>query len=247
MLSSKIFRAAAALTVVFLVGCQPRIAPPPPTAQVIRVQYTPALAPRLKALHACAAGLAGAGVVVSELPASDMKLDQADLSLRLGQPAAPAGYSAAIGEDEVAAVVNPANHSVLHTGDLAAIFSGQVRTWRDLAVGMGAAPTGVATALPLQIWTYAAGDDQRDAFVATALSGAAIDVRASIAPSPQAMLEAIAADPGAIGYLPRSWVTSQVSVVEIAGVTPARVPLLALAPSEPQGLTRALLACLQGR
>jgi hypothetical protein len=247
MWCSRVSRTAAALIFLVAAGCQPQIAPPPPTVQAIRVQYTAALAPRLKDLHACAADLTGVGLVVTERPANEIDLSQADLILRFGPPLTAAGYSAAIGEDALVAVVNPANHSTLQPGDLAALFSGQIRTWQDLAPVPGVPPAGTAASTPIQIWTYAVGDDVREAFIQTALAGAAIDLRAAIAPSPQAMLEAVGADPGAIGYVPRAWVTGQVKMVEISGETPAQIPLLALAQSEPQGEARALLACMQKR
>jgi hypothetical protein len=238
-MSSSYQKLAAALSLLLLAGCQPLVATPPPTAWPVRVQYTPALAPRLAALHACAGQIPGAGLLVDERPATALDPAKADLVLRFGQPAPPPAFSAPIGEDEMVAVVNSANPVSLKPGDLAAIFSGQIRAWSDLD------PASTQTPAPIQPWTYPAGDDVRDAFTQSSLSGAAISPRAGLAPDPAAMLQAVAGDPAAIGYLPRSQVTGQVRVVEAAGDNPVQTPILAIAQAEPQGPARALLACLQ--
>jgi hypothetical protein len=245
-MSSALRKLAVALSLLLLAGCHPlAAAPPPPTAWPVRIQYTPALTPRLAALQDCAAQIPGAGLLVDELPARLLDPAKADLVLRLGLPANPPGFSAQIGADQVVAIVNPINPVTLHAGDLAAIFSGQVRAWADLSPVPALTPGSAITPTPIHLWTYAPGDDVRDAFVNTFLSGAAISARAGIAPDPSDLLQAVADDPSAIGYLPGSVVTDRVRVVDVSGEGPGQAPLLALAQSEPQGPARALLACLQ--
>jgi hypothetical protein len=56
------------------------------------------------------------------------------------------------------------------------------------------------------------------------------------------MSRAIANDPNAVGILSRRWKTEDVSDVYVA----ASAPVLAITPSEPQGVIKDLLACLQG-
>jgi len=68
------------------------------------------------------------------------------------------------------------------------------------------------------------------------------------------MLEAVAADPAAIGYLPESVLTSaepslahKVKIIQLDEVLTNALtqPVIAITEEEPQGLTRELIACLQ--
>ncbi len=233
------------LLCLFATACQPLPATPIPTLTVVRVQYTPAVKPLLQPLSECASKIPGAGIVVFERSADQMDVTQADLSLRYDLPASPPAFSAQLGEDQIVAVVNAANQASVSPGDLASIFSGQLRDWNDLAPPPAATPSGAAAPDPIQVWSYSLGDDLRSAFIAGSLGGGAIAARINFAPDPTAMLQAISADPAAVGYLPRALVTAQLRVLDFPDDPYAQIPLLALAPSEPQGAARSLLACLQ--
>jgi ABC-type phosphate transport system substrate-binding protein len=236
---------AIMLASLALAACQPAASKPLPTVAAVRVQYTPAMQPALKSLSGCASQIPGVGLVVTELPADRMDFAKADLSLRFGSPGQTPGFSAAIGSDDVVVVVNASNHTAVQPGDLAAIYTGRIRDWNDAAKSQPASSSVTPAPNPIQVWSYTPGDDVRDVFTKDLLDGTAIAERVNLAPNPAAMLQAVASDPAAIGYLPRSLVTSQIRVLDFAGKKPAPAPLLALASAEPQGLTRALLACLQ--
>jgi ABC-type phosphate transport system substrate-binding protein len=238
-------RAALGLLCVLASACQPLQATPLPTLTAVRVQYSPAAKSALQPLSDCAAQLPGAGIVVSERAAGEMDLSQADLSLRYGLPADPPAFSAQVGEDQLVAVVNVANQVTISPGDLAEIYTGQLRDWNDLEPAPTTAPTATRMPNPIQVWTYSPGDDLRDAFTAGSLAGAPISVRVNLAPSPTALLEALTADPTSIGYLPRSLITPQLRVLDFPDTPPIQIPLLVLSPTEPQGPARSLLACLQ--
>jgi ABC-type phosphate transport system substrate-binding protein len=225
-------------------ACQPLQSTPLPTLTAIHVQYSPAAKPALQALSTCAAKLTGAGIVVTERTAGDIDLNQADLSLRYGLPPTPPAFSAQVGQDQVVPVVNAANHAAIRSEDLAAIFTSQLRDWNDLAPAT-ATPGTQSAPDPIQVWSYSPGDDLRTAFIAGSLGGSEISGRIHFAPDPAAMLQAVSADPAAVGYLPRVLVTAQLRVLDFPNDPSEQVPLLALAPSEPQGAARSLLACLQ--
>jgi hypothetical protein len=63
------------------------------------------------------------------------------------------------------------------------------------------------------------------------------------------MREAVAADSGALGILPRRWVDDTVRTVPLADLPQGALirPILALSAAEPQGALRAWVACLQER
>jgi hypothetical protein len=71
---------------------------------------------------------------------------------------------------------------------------------------------------------------------------------AYLVPDPEAMVEAVRADPGAIGYLPASWLTNTAvrSITLETEVLHALLqPILVISHHEPQGLERILISCLQ--
>jgi hypothetical protein len=61
------------------------------------------------------------------------------------------------------------------------------------------------------------------------------------------MRAAVAADPGAIGFIPSRWLDSTVRSLTITNLDPATLsfPVLALTPTAPTGAQRTWLACLQ--
>jgi ABC-type phosphate transport system substrate-binding protein len=229
------------LLCLFATACQPLPSTPVPTLTAVRVQYTPAMKPLLKPLSECASKIPGVGIVVFERSADQIDVTQADLSLRYGLPSSPPAFSAQLGEEQIVAVVNAANQASVSASDLEAIYSGQLRDWKDLAP----VTTATAAPVPIQVWSFTLGDDLLTAFIAGSLGGGAIAGRINFAPNPTAMLQAIATDPTAVGYLPRTLVTAQLRVLDFPNDPPRQLPLLALAPTEPQGAARSLLACLQ--
>jgi hypothetical protein len=62
------------------------------------------------------------------------------------------------------------------------------------------------------------------------------------------MLESISSNPGAIGYLPRAWLSgTKVNPIELEtdASTALQLPVLVQAAHEPQGELRTFIACLQ--
>jgi hypothetical protein len=55
------------------------------------------------------------------------------------------------------------------------------------------------------------------------------------------MAEALTSDPNAVGILSRRWMTDGLREIFLV----ANVPVLALTPSEPEGIVRDLIACMQ--
>lgn len=212
-----------------------------PTPQVITAQVSTGASAWRSQLHDCTANLPEIGLVVDDVPTGAIDLAEADLAIRIGEPETMGGPAYPVGSTRLRAIVNPQNPVDELTPDvLSAIFRGEISDWSQLD-GFPVEP------LSLQAWTYLSGEDVRLAFEKALLPGAAGLNRARLAPSPQAMREAVAADPGAIGYLPEEWLDDTVKAVELdSGLqTQLTFPVLALTPAEPEGLTRKLLGCLQ--
>ena len=93
----------------------------------------------------------------------------------------------------------------------------------------------------VQVWVYASDTDVQSAFDQFVMKGRSTLPSARVAVSPQQMSDTLVNESNAVGILPRHWKAGDVRDVFSAGT----VPVLALTRSEPQGVIKELIACLQ--
>jgi len=227
-----------------------------PTPEAVTVMITPAARTLWGKLHECALAHPELALILWERPSTSPDFRQADLSIRLGAPLAEEGYFALLGETEIKVIVHPS--SVFADLVRAGLFGNTANygqktdpplTLQEIKTIFQKGYT--ASGQPLQVWILQ-GDDVRRYFDAVILDGtdflsAEVAPQARIAPDPAAMLVAVASDPAAIGYLPATWLDDEVRplVLDSALSLKLRLPILALAKAEPQGVSRTLLGCLQ--
>ena len=187
-----------------------------------------------------------------EAPAGSEAAAQADLAFHLGAPSNPGStYIAQAGWEDLIVLINASNPlSNLTKEQLYALFSGQVRRWEALS------SASIAFMHEVQAWSYPASDELRQAFEDVIFQAGPNQAQAMLAPDPQAMLEAVASDESAIGYVPGSWLkyastdlTENLKVVSIDSELEEafHLPVLVGSASEPQGAARALLVCLSAK
>ena len=204
-----------------LAACQsaPAVQATPQTP--LKVAVSPSLTWLETDLAACAASV---GVAVQR--ADDGPAASGVIALQLGAPE-DGRFAAVLGQEQVVAIVHPDNpQPELTRDDALAIFAGRQKFWPD--------------GTEIHVWGLPETSDAHAAMLAAGFSFAA----AGLAASPQAMLQAVASDPAAIGYLPARWVDASVRALQITA-TPVEVPILAVSAQEPKGSARALLVCLQ--
>jgi len=228
--------AAAAL---LLAGCNPPATatiPPPPVP--LSVSYSPYLARIQDALHACALELPQAAIFFDQTTGSEQDFKDHDLFLWWGEKPIGIDFTYQLGEDALVVIANLKNpKQELSQQELNALFSGRIERWTDIGT------LDQKTA----IWIYPEGNLLSEVFKLEVLAGRGYTSLASVAPSPQAMLEAVESTPGAIGFTPRAWISQEVSIIEIDPALQSKLnrPLLALTKTEPKAELQALLACLQ--
>jgi phosphate transport system substrate-binding protein len=179
---------------------------------------------------------------VDEVSATSLDFRSVDLAFRIGNEVG-SYFAAPVGYEQIVVIVNADNPlSRLSIDQLQVLFTGQLTQWDVLGGSQQMA----------QVWSYPEGDDVRQVFDDAILGGQRLTTFAQLAPDPQAMLEAVSDDPAAIGYLPERWLKDglnpNVRVLPLAQTLAdsLRQPILALAVTEPEGITRTLLLCLQG-
>lgn len=229
------------LFILLITACQP--APttvPRPTPTALTVQSTPALLPLTGDYRACVEELQNTGLVLLETHAASLDLNPSALALRWGPGQGTDQAAYIIGQEDLVIIAHPQNPlERIALADLQAIYSGALRLW-----------PASAPELEVQPWGYLSGDDVQAIFETAVLGGQPASTRVVFqAPDPAAMREAVAADPAAIGFLPRRWLNGAVKELPVEGLAPGqtRQPILALSRSEPQGVEKSWLLCLQER
>ena len=147
----------------------------------------------------------------------------AQISLRVGEPERLASPAYQIDTEEIL-VVTQRQSSIenLSLEEARALFSGR----GDPSV---------------QLWVYASGEDVQEVFDRLVMAGGSITPYARLAVDPQQMSDTLVNEPNTVGILPRHWKAGDSREVFFVGA----VPVLAMTQSEPQGLVRDLIACLQ--
>jgi hypothetical protein len=189
--------------------------PTPATPQLVSVYSTSAAEPWLPALYDCA----GTSVVISRVDDSS----SADIVLHVGEPQVLISSAYQIDSEDILIVTHrqsPVQNLTLEGAR--ALFAGQ----GDPSV---------------QVWVYSSEEDVQDVFDQFVMAGLSVTSSARVAATPQQMSDTLVNESNAVGILPRHWKAGDDR--EVFKV--ATVPVLALTKSEPEGITKRLLDCLQ--
>lgn len=209
----KLRRALIAFLLFWIAACTPT-----PTAAPVSqadVYASASAAPWLVEAFACASDSNLVLNVVHD-PA------QADLVLRIGEPAALSTPAFQIDTEEILVVTH--RESPLQNMTLEQVQS----------LFMNGDPS-------VQVWVYASSEDVQRVFDQAVMAGRPVTSFAWLASSPQEMSDVLNTQSNAVGILPRRWLAGSPRFIYSVGT----VPVLAVTPSEPQGVLKSLVACLQ--
>ena len=191
--------------------------PPPSTPQVVSVYSSSAAEPWLSELYDCAAGQNN--IVLSRVDDPN----SAEIVLQIGEPEFLSSFAYQIDNEEILIVTQRQSPIQNLTLDDA----------RTLFMGLGDPA--------VQVWVYASGEDVQTVFDQLVMEGRSVTPSANVAVNPQQMSDTLVNESNTVGILPKHWKTGDSRIVFSAGT----VPVLALAKSEPQGIVKELIACLQ--
>lgn len=177
----------------------------------------------------------------------DLDAEQVDGLLVHHVPQGSENWFNPVALDGLVVVLHPENSvRSLTLEEVQGLFSGQIENWSGLG----------GPNLPVQPVVRERGSDDRTLFQQRVMGSQAISINSLVQSDSPALLEAVAAERGAIGYTMMASLDETVVAAEIAGVAPTAqntatqsypltVPLYFVAPAEPQGELRAFLAWLQ--
>jgi hypothetical protein len=193
--------------------------PPQTTPQVVTVFSTSAAQPWLEPLYACA----NLTTVISRVDDSST----ADIVLRVGEPRMLISPAYQIDTEEILIVTH--RQSPIQNLNLEGA--------RALFAGQGDANPST------QVWVYASEEDVQGVFDQIVMEGRTVTFSARLAVNPQHMSDTLVNESNAVGILPRHWKVGDAREVFSVAV----VPVLAITQSEPQGVIKELVACLQSK
>jgi hypothetical protein len=232
------------LLVLGLASCQSvPAAPVIPKPEVWEIASTPSLGWLAPGMNQCLQSFPNRAISFSDYPAPSLLDQSTDVALRWGVPVGLQQPAFELGSDHLVFIVHPENPlSQIKLEDLQAVFSGNLLLWTDACPECANLPEG-----DIELWTYAPGDDVQDLFEETILSDTRISTGAYLAASPADVLNAVAEDPSAIGYLPSAWLkesaVQELIIINLPISTLTR-PILAITSSQPQAELNAWLTCL---
>ena len=190
---------------------------PQPTPEVVSVYSTSSAQPWLTELYDCAA--TQNNVVLSRVDDSST----ADIALQIGEPAFLSSFAYQIDIEEILIVTH---HQSL-------IQNLTLEEARALFMGLGD-PS-------VQVWVYSSDEDAQRVFDQFVMEGRNVASSARVAVDPQQMSDTLVNQPNTVGILSRHWKVGDVREVYSVAI----VPVLATAQSEPDAVTKELIACLQ--
>jgi phosphate transport system substrate-binding protein len=118
-------------------------------------------------------------------------------------------WSTPVGQDGIAIIVHPSNTIAnLTAAQLRAILQGRTANWKLLG----------GTDLPLVVVTRNDGSSAANLIQTMVLGDRQVTRAARLATTDQAVIDIVASDPGAIGYVSMSYLTSSVRAVPLDGI-----------------------------
>ena len=175
----------------------------------------------------CAAEQPEIAILINESP----NLKSPDLRLQLGGPADDSsGFAALLGWENIIVIANSeTNIQHISMDELSKIFS--------------------APPPDYEVWAFPEDHPIRELFDDVVLHDSELTPYAQLAPNPEAMLEMVSNHANAIGYLPGSWVTGVIHIVELdpQSQSQLQLPVLGITNMEPEGILRSILVCMQAK
>jgi phosphate transport system substrate-binding protein len=227
---------------VILTGCR-AASPAAATAappEIWQIQIPPSLAWMGPELNVCALKQPGVALLVETQPQTAGETGPAQIILRWGDPPAPdtnTWYQ--IDEDNLVIIVHPDNPlTEITPSQLRQIFTGQVRSWSDFSEF----PESLA---PIDLPEE---NEIRQALAVAIGENPSLPLNAMIAADAETMRQAVAAQFGAIGYIPSGWLDDTVRELPIKVTDQtfrASQPVLLRFVNSPTAAQKAWLNCLQ--
>ena len=235
------------ILLISITACTSANAPPEILAQteIITLQTTPSMAGRLPDVAECANSIPDFAVITQILPRADLDLNQADLTLRLGDRQESDTFVALMGTERTVIVAGPeVPVESLSLDTLQKIFSGEINNWNQVPE---VSEAGLEVNPFITTLSYPEGHELRLLFQQAYLGEQAITSEPLIFSTEAALESLLESYPYGLGYTLESLALAGTQRLTIRDYITAQTQhkVLALTPEEPMGKLRQLLLCLQ--
>lgn len=227
------------LLICFLIaGCStPQTGTIPPSPQPVQVAFPSSLEPVRGALTTCANEYPEIALII-DTRSGNFDFEDNDLTIWWGDKPPEVNEAFPLAQDELVVIANRENPvQELSANELTNLFNGRIEQWPEINDYQGS----------VSVWTYTEGSQLGKTFRSAILGDGGYSLLSFLAPTPREMVIAVIDDPGAIGFIPRSWLTSEVIEIKLDSETNQALikPLLALTKVKPRGAALILIDCLQ--
>ena len=215
---------------------------PPAPAETI-IQHTPALRYLEADIQACSLKNSPLPVLVNEYTIDKMNAQSADISLMIGDPIEASIPAFQLGQDELVAIVNPRNNiSSLSLTSLQGIMQNFFTTWDQIDPNTGKEIPG-----DIEVLLYPPKDELQRMIITRLNGGKPVGLRTSTLDDPEGIRAIVSGHLGAIGFIPKAYLTDTVKVVAINDISPENLSMTIIAQTrgQPGGLQTTMIDCLQ--
>jgi hypothetical protein len=215
-----------------------------------RVALEPDLEWLLPAMNICRQEPVDLDILFQQNAVSENSESAEDVYFAYGELEYFSGSVYQIGADEMVLAVNPSNTLQSATQNLAAsIFSGDEVTWANAQAACPECFLSTPSETAIQLFIYPKDTNLRGFTLSMLPSGFHFASTATIAPGASQARGAIAADPAAIGFLPRKWLDASVKEIlwQDSSSIASEMPILAYTGSRFDKQLAEWLSCVQER
>jgi hypothetical protein len=226
-----------------LTACTPALATLPAAPAETIIQHTPALRYIESYIQTCSLKNNPLPVLVNEYPIDRIFAQSADISIIYDNPIDPALPAFQLAQDELVVIVNPQNSiSNLSLITLQGILQNFIIQWVDVDPNVGKEISS-----NIEVLMYSRNDELQKIIETRLNGGKTVGNRISISEEPAAVREAVSKNPGAIGIIPKAYLTDDVKVVGINDVSQKDLVLIIIAQTrgQPGDLQTTMINCLE--
>lgn len=224
-----------------------------PINVILQVNHNPATDWLIPAASECAAELPELAMVTDVESPLDRVKSLTTVDFYWGEPVPLPDFATVLAEEQLVFIVNPENPlNNLPLVQLSEILEGKLVNWGDLQESCPSCYTKPLDAdlkdTKIQLMSYPEGSDAQVEFTSNFSVSSHIKNSMMIVPSTSAMNQEVLSDRTALGYIPAQAASESVTRVKLTDQgknIEVSSPLLAVTTTEPQGVFRQWLACLQ--
>jgi ABC-type phosphate transport system substrate-binding protein len=190
-------------------------------------------------IHKCTLQDSTTGVFLQEIAPSDVDFQKSDVTFTWGKTPDEILTVYELGKDSLSIIVNPENEqSSLTLEQLTAILNGEITQWKQV---------GSSISGDIAWWMVPSGDEGLDILVIATGVQPLRNPFAWIAPDAEAVRQAVAENPSAMGFIPTRWLNENVKSISLDGIeeTTLTKPILAITRQQPEPQLTNFLQCLQ--